>query len=426
MSESAMKQGRGIGGVSRHTSVWLAWALCALSLVLTALSLLLLILNLSYPNAHLYEPWLDNTLTAISYAPVGALIASRHPENPVGWLLCLYGFVISLSYFSAEYAIYALLAQPDSLPAGEAMAWVFSWMLPLVIGFSTLSYLLFPTGRLPSRRWRWAVWLTVAFIVVGVLLGAFSSGPLSDLGPIQNPLGIVSLADIYSAILYTTFSVLLVAVISSVFVRLRRAGGVEHQQIKWFAYAVAANAIAVVVAYVIPGLIETPLWFERVGFALNNIVIPAIPIAIGIAILRYRLYDIDIIINRTLVYGTLTVLLAGLYEGSIVLLQEAFRTLTGQQSGLAIVGSTLLIAALFTPFRRRIQRFIDRRFYRMKYDARKTLEDFSVKLRDETDLEALNDDLVGVVRETMQPAHVSLWLRTDTASRRSEGREQVS
>jgi uncharacterized membrane protein YhdT len=402
--------------VSRHTSVWLAWALCALSLVLTALSLLLLILNLSYPNAHLYEPWLDNTLTAISYAPVGALIASRHPENPVGWLLCLYGFVISLSYFSAEYAIYALLAQPDSLPAGEAMAWVFSWMLPLVIGFSTLSYLLFPTGRLPSRRWRWAVWLTVAFIVVGVLLGAFSSGPLSDLGPIQNPLGIVSLADIYSAILYTTFSVLLVAVISSVFVRLRRAGGVEHQQIKWFAYAVAANAIAVVVAYVIPGLIETPLWFERVGFALNNIVIPAIPIAIGIAILRYRLYDIDLLINRTLVYGSLTLMLALVYFGGVTATQVVFTALTGQeeQPQLTIVVSTLVIAALFTPLRRRIQSFIDRRFYRRKYDARKTLEAFSAQLRDETDLNALSEDLVGVVRETMQPAHVSLWLRPDT------------
>jgi uncharacterized membrane protein YhdT len=391
-----------------------------------------LILNLSYPNTDLYEPWLDNTLTAISYAPVGALIASRHPANPVGWLLCLYGFVISLSYFSAEYAIYTLLAQPDSLPAGEALAWVFSWMLPLVIGFSTLSYLLFPTGRLPSRRWRWTVWLSVAFIVVGVLLGAFSSEPLSDLGPIQNPLGIVGLADIYSAVLYTTFSVLLVAVISSVFVRLRRAGGVEHQQIKWFAYAVAANAIAVVLAYVIPGLIETPLWFERVGFALNNIVIPAIPIAIGIAILRYRLYDIDIIINRTLVYGTLTVLLAGLYEGSIVLLQEAFRTLTGQQSGLAIVASTLLIAALFTPFRRRIQSFIDKRFYRRKYDARRTLEAFSAKLRNETDLDALSEDLVGVVRETMQPVHVSLWLHPDPALKdknkraaiRESGREE--
>src|SRR5215217_1612464 len=420
MAESAMKQGRGIGGMSRHTSVWLAWALCALSLVLTALSLLLLILNLSYPNAHLYEPWLDNTLTAISYAPVGALIASRHPENPVGWLLCLYGFVISLSYFSAEYAIYALLAQPDSLPAGEAMAWVFSWMLPLVIGFSTLSYLLFPTGRLPSRRWRWVVWLTVAFIVVGVLLGAFSSGPLSDLGPIQNPLGIVGLADIYSAVLYTTFSVLLVAVISSVFVRLRRAGGVEHQQIKWFAYAVAANAIAVVLAYVIPGLIQTPLWFERVGFALNNIVIPAIPIAIGIAILRYRLYDIDLLINRTLVYGSLTLMLALVYFGGVTATQAVFTALTGQeqQPQLAIVISTLVIAALFTPLRRRIQSFIDRRFYRRKYDAAKTLEAFSAKLRDETDLDAVSDDLVGVVRETMQPAHVSLWLRPETAKKK--------
>jgi uncharacterized membrane protein YhdT len=405
--------------MSTRTANRLAWGSCALSLVLTALSLLLLILNLSYPNAHLYEPWLDNTLTAISYAPVGALIASRHPENPVGWLLCLYGFVISLSYFSAEYAIYALLAQPDSLPAGEAMAWVFSWMLPLVIGFSTLSYLLFPTGRLPSRRWRWAVWLTVAFIVVGVLLGAFSSGPLSDLGPIQNPLGIVSLADIYSAILYTTFSVLLVAVISSVFVRLRRAGGVEHQQIKWFAYAVAANAIAVVVAYVIPGLIETPLWFERVGFALNNIVIPAIPIAIGIAILRYRLYDIDLLINRTLVYGSLTLMLALVYFGGVTATQALFTAFTGQeeQPKLTIVVSTLVIAALFTPLRRRIQAFIDRRFYRRKYDARKTLEAFSAKLRDETDLDALSGDLVGVVRETMQPAHVSLWLRPETAKK---------
>jgi uncharacterized membrane protein YhdT len=405
--------------MSTRTANRLAWGSCALSLVLTALSLLLLILNLSYPNAHLYEPWLDNTLTAISYAPVGALIASRHPENPVGWLLCLYGFVISLSYFSAEYAIYALLAQSDSLPAGEAMAWVFSWMLPLVIGFSTLSYLLFPTGRLPSRRWRWAVWLTVAFIVVGVLLGAFSSGPLSDLGPIQNPLGIVGLADIYSAILYTTFSVLLVAVISSVFVRLRRAGGVEHQQIKWFAYAVAANAIAVVVAYVIPGLIETPLWFERVGFALNNIVIPAIPIAIGIAILRYRLYDIDLLINRTLVYGSLTLMLALVYFGGVTATQAVFTALTGQeqQPQLAIVISTLVIAALFTPLRRRIQSFIDRSFYRSKYDATKTLEAFSAKLRDETDLEALSVDLVGAVRETMQPAHVSLWLRPDPKQR---------
>src|SRR5215208_1325572 len=191
MSESAMKQGRGIGGVRRHTSVWLAWALCVLSLALTALSLLLLILNLSYPNTHLYEPWLDNTLTAISYAPVGALIASRHPANPVGWLLCLYGLVISISYFSAEYAIYALLAQPNSLPGGDALAWIASWILPVIIGINVFYILLFPTGRLPGRRWRWLAWLTVAFVVVGVITFAFSPGAhQGSLGPIKNPLGI--------------------------------------------------------------------------------------------------------------------------------------------------------------------------------------------------------------------------------------------
>jgi uncharacterized membrane protein YhdT len=194
---------------------------------------------------------------------------------------------------------------------------------------------------------------------------------------------------------------------------------VEHQQIKWFAYAVAANAIAVVVAYVIPGLIETPLWFERVGFALNNIVIPAIPIAIGIAILRYRLYDIDLLINRTLVYGSLTLMLALVYFGGVTATQAVFTALTGQERlpQLVVVASTLVIAALFNPLRRRIQFFIDRRFYRRKYDARKTLETFSSQLRNETDLEALGDDLVGVVMETMQPAHVSLWLRPETTQK---------
>jgi uncharacterized membrane protein YhdT len=170
-------------------------------------------------------------------------------------------------------------------------------------------------------------------------------------------------------------------------------------------------------------VIDTPLWFERVGFALNIVFIPAIPIAIGIAILRYRLYDIDIIINRTLVYGSLTLMLALVYFGGVTVTQALFQTLTGQERlpQLVVVASTLVIAALFTPVRHRIQSFIDRSFYRKKYDARKTLEAFSAKLRDETDLEALNNDLVGVVRETMQPAHVSMWLRPDQPPRRREG-----
>ena len=401
--------------MSRHTSMRLAWALCALSLALTALSLLLFILNFSYPNTHLYEPWLDNTLSAVFYPSVGAIVASRRPENPVGWLLCLYGLAISISYFCAEYAIYALLAEPNSLPAAEVLVWIVSWMLSIIVGLPALLYLLFPTGRLPSRRWRWVAWLIAALVLAGVITSAFSSGALMGvLGPIRNPLGIEGLTGVYKALLYFISPVALSAVVLSVVMRLRRAAGVERQQIKWFAYAAAASVMATSLVYLVPGVIDTPLWFERMGFALNIAFIPAIPIAIGIAILRYRLYDIDLIINRTLVYGALSATLVALYFGGIVMLQRVFVLLTGQQSTLAVVASTLLIAALFTPLRQLTQGFIDSRFYRSKYDARRTLEAFSAQLRNETDLEVLSDDLVGVVRETMQPAHVSLWLRPET------------
>jgi len=345
------------------------------------------------------------------------LIASRHPANLVGWLLCLYGLVISISYFGAEYAIYALLAQPDSLPAGEALAWILSWFLPIIIGVQVFYLMLFPTGRLPSRRWRWLAWLTGAFILVGVISAALSPGALMGvLGPIRNPLGIDGISNVYyEADLYVMSTFLLFAVALSVFMRLRRAIGVERQQIKWIAYAAAANVSAGTLAYVIPGVIDTPLWFERLGFALNIAFIPAIPIAIGIAILRYRLYEIDLIINRTLVFGSLTAVLVLVYFGSVTATQALFQTLTGQEKlpQLAIVISTLVIAALFNPLRGRIQSVIDRRFYRSKYDARKTLEAFSAKLRDRTDLDALNEELVGVIRETMQPAHLSIWLRPD-------------
>ena len=393
----------------------LAWGLCALSLTLTVLGLVLLALILSQPNTHTYDTWLDNTLNAVFYSTVGALVASRRPENLVGWLLCLFALSESVQLFGAEYAIYALLSRPDSLPAGEAMAWTSYWILPVIIGLSVFYLLLFPTGLLPSRGWRPLAWLTVAFIFVGVISGAFSTGPVEGLGPIRNPLGIDGFPNVYGAVLDIMAPVLLVAAAASVFMRLRYAIGVESQQIKWFAYAAAATVIGLFLAYVIPTVIDTPLWFERAGYAVLIAVIPAIPISIGIAILRYRLYDIDIIINRTLVYGSLTATLVALYFGGIVVLQRLFVVLTGQKSTLAVVASTLFIAALFNPLRHRIQGFIDRRFYRRKYDARKTLEAFSSTLRDETDLEALNDDLVGVVRETMQPAHTSLWLRPDTA-----------
>jgi uncharacterized membrane protein YhdT len=329
-----------------------------------------------------------------------------------------------MSHFAAQYATYALLAQPDSLPAGEAMAWVLSWILPIINGLTVFYILLFPTGRLPSRRWRWLGWLTAAFVVVGVILAAFSSGALLGiLGPIRNPLGIEGFTNVYyKGVLFTMAPLLTVAAALAVFMRLRRAVGVERQQIKWFTYAAAVTVIATILAYIIPGVIDTPAWFERLGFALNIATIPAIPVAIGIAILRYRLYDIDLIINRTLVYGVLTVTLALVYFGGVATVEASFRALTGQeeQPQLAIVISTLAIAALFTPLRRRLQAFIDRRFYRSKYDAAKTLETFSAKLREETDLDALNVELVEAVRETIQPAHISLWLRPDAAVKKGD------
>src|SRR5215212_53204 len=400
--------------MSYRTAGWLAWSLWALTVTLTALSLLLLVLILSHPNTHIFEWWLGNALIVIDVT-VGAVVASHRPENPVGWLLCISGVVTSTDSFAAQYAIYALMAQPNALPAGEVMAWFASWLLPTMIGLQVFYLLLFPTGRLPSRRWRWVAWLTVAFVVVGVILSAFSPGAMMGaLGPIRNPLGIEGFTNVYTALLYTISPLLFVAVALSVFMRLRHAGGVERQQIKWLAYAAAASALGIILN-VITLAIDTPLWFERAARAYFTVANEAVPIAIGIAILRYRLYDIDLLINRTLVYGSLTATLVALYFGGILLLQRVFVLLTGEKSTLAIVASTLVIAALFTPLRRRIQSFIDRSFYRRKYDATKTLEGFSMKLRNETNLDALSDDLVGVVRETMQPAHVSLWLRPETA-----------
>jgi hypothetical protein len=250
--------------MSRRTASRLAWSLCALAVALMALSLLLLNLNLSHPNVYVYDYWLDNTLGTISYAPVGALIASRRPANPVGWLLCLNAIALSVGYFSAQYAIYTLLAQPGSLPAGEALAWIASWILPVIIGIQVFSFLVFPTGRLPSDRWKWLAWLTVAFVIVGVITSAFSFGANAGLGPIPDPLGIEGFSNLYDMVL-SMLPLLYVAVASSLFVRLRRAVGVERQQIKWFAYAATATISGITLAYMIPGTIDTPLWFERVG-----------------------------------------------------------------------------------------------------------------------------------------------------------------
>src|SRR5918997_2375329 len=404
------ERGRAIGGMS----AWVAWSLCVLSLALTALSLLFLTLALLRPEVPKNYYWLETTVIAASYSTVGAFVAPRLRESPIGWLFCAIGLSFAVVHFSAEYAIYALLASPGTLPGGEASVWIWSWIWVPSIGLVVFLDLLFPNGRLPSARWLWFAWFTLASVLAGVLSAAFSPGQILQL-PLQNPLGIEGLPNVYGIVEAFMYALVVVGA-SSMLMRLRRVGWVERQQIKWFAYTTAVAISGIILKNTLyPAVGETWVWWA--GLVLTVVGLAGNPVAMGVAVLRYRLYNIDVLINRTLVYGLLTTTLVTVYFGAIAAAQSSFQALTGQQEQpqLAVVASTLAIAALFIPLRQRIQSFIDRRFYRSKYDARKTLEAFSKKLRDETDLDALNDDLVGVVRETMQPTHVSLWLRPETA-----------
>jgi hypothetical protein len=403
--------------MSARAAAWLAWTMWALSIGLTMLSLWLLILNLSHPKVPVYLYWAEDTLLAVSYSTVGAVAASHRPGNPVGWVLCSIGLSWGVGHFTSEYATYALLAAPGSLPAAEAAAWIYSWVWVPGLGFIVFLPLLFPSGRLPSPGWRPFAWFSVLLVVAGTIVAAFSPGPGVGLS-IRNPFGMESLPDLNQQLQALMFALIFVASASLV-ARLHRARGVERQQIKWVAYAGALGGGAALPTYTVLEAVNLP-WLHLAGYVPALVGILGVPTAVGIAITRYRLYDIDILINRTLVYGTLTATLVALYLVGIVVLQRVFVYLTGQQSTLAVVASTLLIAALFNPLRRSLQSFIDRRFYRRKYDARKTLERFSSRLRDETDLDALSDDLVDVVRETMQPTHASLWLRPDTGSKGSQ------
>jgi len=409
--------------MGRRTSAWFARSLWALSLAVLAASVAFQVLNASTPTAATRGPvvlGIGFVLVFVSFATVGALVASRQPGNLIGWVFCALGLFLPLAGASEEYALYALVTHPGSLPGGEVMAWLAAWFAG-AINFAMLAFvlLLFPDGRLLSRRWRFVVWVNLIAVLL-IFAWNFEPGQIESLGllKVANPFGVAGAGALLKALgeigFFLVFAVAIAGAISLV-IRFRRSRGDERQQIKWFVFA---GAVFCAVLAVAPVLWTLPLslateWIWPTLFLLG---LGTIPAATGVAILKYRLYDIDILINRTLVYGSLSALLALVYIGGVATTQAIFRGLTGQQEQpqLAIVVSTLVIAALFTPLRRRVQRFIDRRFYRSKYDARKALEAFSARLRDETDLEALNNELIGVVRETMQPAHVSLWLSPET------------
>jgi hypothetical protein len=356
----------------------------------------------------------------LTFPAVGVFILSRRKGHPIGWIFCLANLGWAINNFAGSYARYALDANPGSLPAGGLAVWLYTWPGFTSVALFVFLGLVFPDGTFLSPRWRFVAWLAVGWSIVATLASAFAPGPVDDtIGfRVDNPLGIVGpvgrvLAAFTGVVQLLTIPLFAVAALCLI-VRQLRATGQERQQLKWFTSSVAC----VVTLYVIQGLIFTrygalaamPGW-ARIFYALSIRSDVLIPIAAGVAILRYRLYDIDVIINRTLVYGLLSASLALIYFGCVVGSQYVLRALTGQGSQLAIVASTLVIAALFNPLRRYIQDFIDRRFYRKRYDARKTLSAFSRRLRDETDLDSLNEELLSAVRETMQPEHVSLWLR---------------
>ena len=421
--EAARERSRGDGGA--RAAFLLAWSLAGLSVAMFVASVPLLVLARS---AHIPSSWEANLTVGdllggvifLIFPLVGALIASRRPRNAIGWILLAEGLLWMFLGMTDYYGLYGV-ARPGSVPFPVGVAAVNNFMwVPAVGLLGTYVFLLFPDGRLPSRRWRPLAWLSGTVIVLVSILVGLTPGGLQNLGGIRNPYALEGYPwlETVAYIVLPLLPLCMLASVISLVMRYRRSRGEERQQIKWIAFAASfvglLYLIAMVCAFIFPSgawfQAGSPLWLDLLGYAaLSSFTL--VPIAIGFAVLRYRLYEIDIIINRTLVYGALTVTLVAVYVGSVLSIQYAFRGLTGSESQLAIVACTLLIAALFNPLRRRVQNFIDHSFYRRKYDAARTLEVFSAKLRDERDIDTLNSELLSTVRETMQPEHVSLWLR---------------
>jgi hypothetical protein len=392
-----------------------AWSLWGAALALAAVGLVFRILNDGTTHSNsLGSPELDAIfgILFLTFSSVGAVIASRRPDNLIGWLFLLAGIGAQLEDALLGYATYALLVEPGSLPGGAAAGLVADLIwIPTLVTTLSLLLLLFPTGRPPSPRWRPLVWVIALGAAVYVVSTAINPGPLYFFESTANPLGIDAAGDVASTVVDLTggpFLLTTVAAAVSLFLRFRRSHGEERQQIKWLVYTAGVLVGSTPVLVALGGVAIGGVLVSDLLFAL---LVSAVPVAVGAAILRHRLYDIDVVINRTLVYGALTATLVGAYLAAVLLLQLALSPLT-EDSDLAIAGSTLAVAALFRPARARIQSVVDRRFYRRRYDARRTLEGFGVRLRDEVDLDALGHDLRAVVAETMQPAHVSLWLRT--------------
>ncbi len=399
---------------TRSRPALLAWAAFALFVAMSTAGITLLVL---VPDAALRDQggslWWSVLFVAVMavFGIVGAVVAQHSPANPVGWLFLGNALTEGWYELAAGYTHYSLGA--SVLPGAAWSAWLSTWQSALSPLLLSLAILFFPDGRLPSRRWRPAVWFCVIGTVPVLVVATLAPGSITDFATVTNPVGLEGLRPLRGMPFDVAVPAYLLLSAASVVVRFRRSHGVERQQVKWFAWSGAMLVLLIVSAGIAETLQGGPggsTALEIIGPLAFAVALSGLPVTAGIAILRHRLYDIDRLINRTLVYGALTATLVATYLGAVLLFRFALDPLVGG-SDLAVAASTLAVAALFGPMRARLQTFVDRRFFRSRYDGERTLHDFSSRLRSEISLTAVGSDLRTVVGDTMQPTHVSLWLR---------------
>jgi hypothetical protein len=390
-------------------STGLAWRLWGSAVALSAVSLVFLGLSAGAPAPPGFGFEGSEILFALTFATVGRLVAARQPRNPVGWLFGVAGLIFAAMGLAGEYADYAVLTRPG-LPLGPEVAWAANWIWPSSLGLVACVFLLFPDGELLSGRWRALLWVIGVSVELTFIGFGIAPGPMDEFPAADNPFGVDGAGRagplVAAAGMLGLGAAMLGAGVSLV-LRFRRSRGRQRQQLKWIAYAAGLAGSSQLAGIV---------WFAWSGrapaivAALVIIGLTAIPVAAGVAILRHRLYDIDRLINRTLVYGLLTLLLAATYAAGVFVLGGLLNP-AGGDSAFAVAASTLTVAALFQPLRRRVQSGVDRRFNRRRYDAARTVEAFSARLRDQIGLETVAGDLVTAVEQVMEPTRVSLWIR---------------
>ncbi|MDQ3910341.1 MAG: sensor histidine kinase [Actinomycetota bacterium] len=396
---------------STRRIAWLAWAMYGLSLALTTRSLFLLTSNLPYPNVHSFDYWAETTVIALGCSTVGAVIASRNPETPIGWLFCTIGLAGAVLHFGAEYAIYTSLATPGSLPGAQALAWITSWTWVVAIGLFVVLALLFPSGRLPRGRWRWFGWLSMAVVAAGVILVTFSPRPLGGIVPVRNPLEVEG-AKIVDGLVLALLLILGLFAVSFLFARLRRARGVERQQLKWFTYANALLFSGGIVTYIVSKAVDAS-WLWSLGFVLVMVGLIGIPTAVGVAILQYRLYDVDFIINRTLVYGALTASVVGIYILAVGGLGALLQLLQVPGDYIIALLGTGLVAVLFQPLRNRLQLGVNHLMYGERDEPYKVLSRLSRRIESTLAPDAVLQTIVDTVAQALKLPYTAIRLEQD-------------